>query len=230
MQSTRSVLAAVPDIVLPIFAGTMLTVLASPQSASADTLQTWKLDTTQNRLEFTTDQAVQPIVQFVQNPSRITIDLPGIRWTKPKLNQPQKEAIQSLRIAKFEPTVTRMVIDLAPGMSIDPNQVIVQPITGKRWTVQLPKPIATANDPTGINTAINPVQFSLPQAINVPAAPAEPVSRTISLGRSMGDLQQRLASLKKGKYASLDPGAFILDLDNGDYASVNGIFAGCGSG
>jgi beta-lactamase class A len=211
MQNDRPVLALWPTFVLPVLA---LSV-AFPQAALADTLQSWKVDTRQNRLEFSTDQTVQPIVQLVSNPARVVIDLPGIRWTQPKINQPQGGAIKSLRIAKFEPSVTRIVMDLATGTTIDPNQVVVQTQAGSRWSIQLPA--AQPASPLTIG--------ALPQNINVPIAPPPPaptMSQRVPLGKPMAWLQQRLASLKTGKYAALDPGAFIVDLDTGDYASLNG--------
>jgi beta-lactamase class A len=214
MQNDRPVLASWPAFALPVLALSF----AFPQAALADTLQTWKVDARQNRLEFTTDQTVQPIVQLVSNPARVVIDLPGVRWTQPKINQPQAGAIKSLRIAKFEPSVTRIVLDLAPGTTIDPNKVVVQTQAGSRWSIQLPpaQP-APAASPLAMTT--------LPQTINVPIAPPPPaptMSQRVPLGKPMAWLQQRLASLKTGKYAALDPGAFIVDLDTGDYASLNG--------
>jgi beta-lactamase class A len=192
---------------MPVFA-----VLAVQQSALADTLQTWQVDSRQNRLEFTTDQTVQPIVQLVPNPGRVVIDLPGIRWSRPKLNQPQGGAIQSLRIAKFEPSVTRIVIDLAPGTTVDPSKVVVQPIAGNRWSIQLP------NAQNVVASGMN----DLPTSIAVPAPPAEVISQRVPVGKPMAWLQQRLASLKAGKYAALDPSAFVVDLDTGNYSSLNG--------
>jgi beta-lactamase class A len=218
MQNDRPVLALWPAFVLPVLA---LSV-AFPQAALADTLQSWKVDTRQNRLEFSTDQTVQPIVQLVSNPGRVVVDLPGIRWTQPKINQPQGGAIQSLRIAKFEPSVTRIVLDLAPGTTIDPNKVVVQTQAGSRWRIQLPPSLpAPPASPPGSPLAM----AALPQMINVPIAPPPPaptMSQRVALRKPMAWLQQRLASLKTGKYAALDPGAFIVDLDTGDYASLNG--------
>lgn len=197
----RHVLAALP----------FCAVLAVQQSAMADTLQTWRVDTRQNRLEFSTDEPVQPIVQLVPNNARLVVDLPGIRWKQPKINQPQGGAIQSLRIAKFEPSVTRMVFDLAPGQTIDPSRVAVSTQNGRQWSIQLP-PL----QPATLGAA------NLPQNIAVPPIPAPTLSTRIPTGQQLTWLQQRLSGLRTGKYASLDPGAFVLDLDNGNYANING--------
>ncbi len=192
----------------------LITVLtAIPQTVLAETLQNWRVDNQQNWLEFTTDQPVQPEVQFVPNPSRLVVTLPGIRWTQPKINQPYNGLVQSLRIARFERDTTRMVIDLAPNTTIDPSQVVVRP-NGPRnnWTIQLPPGISTNGQPTSTGDV----------AIAVPPAPAPQISTRIPNGRSLTWLQQRLAELQPTKYKNLDPGTFILDLDTGDFASVNG--------
>ncbi len=191
----------------------LITAIAIPQSVLAETLQNWRVDNQQNRLEFTTDQPVQPAVQFVPNPSRLVVTLPGIRWTQPKINQPYNGLVQSLRIARFEPTTTRIVVDLAPNTTIDPSRVVVRP-NGPRnhWTIQLPPGRSTNGQPTPMGDV----------AIAVPPAPAPQLSQRIPNGRSLTWLQQRLNQLQPTKYKNLDPGAFILDLDTGDFASVNG--------
>jgi beta-lactamase class A len=203
-QVGRFVLTALPLLTAAI---------ALPQTVNAETLQNWRVDNQQNRLEFTTDQPVQPEVQFVPNPSRLVVTLPGIRWAKPKINQPYNGLVQSLRIARFEPTTTRMVIDLAPNTTIDPTQVVVRPSSARNnWTIQLPPGINTNGQPTTTGDI----------AIAVPPAPAPQLSQRIPNGRSLTWLQQRLNQLQPTKYKNLDPGAFILDLDTGDFASVNG--------
>ncbi len=199
-QGIRYVLTA-----LPLFGA-----ITIPQTVLADTLQSWQV--TQNRIELTTDQVVQPQVQLVPNPARVVIDLPGIRWKQPKINQSKTGMVRSLRIARFEQDTTRIVLDLEPGKTIDPKKVVIQPKSGRQWTIQLP---ALQNEMT------SPVTSDV--AIAVPPAPAPKLSNRIPVGQSFTWLQQRLASLVQQKqYSDLDPGAFILDLDTGNYASING--------
>jgi beta-lactamase class A len=203
-QVMRYILAALPIV-------TALT--AMPQTVFAETLQNWRVDNQQNRLEFTTDEPVQPEVQFVPNPSRLVVTLPGIRWAQPKINQPYNGLVRSLRIARFEPTTTRMVVDLAPDTTIDPTKVVVRPSANRSsWTIQLPPGTSTNGQPTPTGDV----------AIAVPPMPAPQLSTRIPNGRSLTWLQQRLAELQPTKYKNLDPGTFILDLDTGDFASVNG--------
>lgn len=210
--SASKLFAASPALLLSTAAGI---VLASAP-AQADTLKSWQLNSGQQWLEFTTDESIQPTVQLVPNPSRVVIDLPGIRLKRPKVNQPYSGAIKSLRIAQFTPYTTRMVIELAPGYQLDPQQVQVKPQSPSRWVVQLPQPQRSAQ-----------ALVSTPQTIVVPPPPADTFGGLIPAGRPLSWLQQRLGSLRTGSYASLGPGVFFVDLDNGNYLSLNGerVFA-----
>lgn len=196
---------------LPGVISTVIGILLASPAAYADTLKSWQLDARQQSLEFTTDQSVQPAVQLVSNPSRLVIDLPGIRLKRPKVNQPYSGAIARVRIAQFNPYTTRMVIELAPGYQVDPQQVKVQSQSRTRWVVQLPNPQRGASQ-----------IGSQPQAIAVPLPPADTFGGSIPAGRSLTWLQQRLAGLRTGSYASLGPGIYFVDLDNGNYLSLNG--------
>ncbi|HEY9618706.1 MAG TPA: N-acetylmuramoyl-L-alanine amidase [Microcoleaceae cyanobacterium] len=126
---------------------TSLLLMGSP--AIAGGLENWQLDTRQNRLEFTTEDGVQPKAQLVANPTRLVIDLPGVTWGRPKLNQPANGAFRSVRIAQFDRYTTRIVVELAPGYTLDPQQVKFRGITARQWTVQLPNPqqIAAGTSP-----------------------------------------------------------------------------------
>lgn len=201
-----------PVVLLPgVFLSTVTGILLASPAAYADTLKSWQLDSRQQSLEFTTDQSVQPAVQLVANPSRLVIDLPGIRLKQPKVNQPYSGEIARVRIAQFNSYTTRMVIELAPGYQVDPQQVKVQSQSRTRWVVQLPNP-QRGSSQIG----------SQPQAIAVPLPPADTFGGLIPAGRSLTWLQQRLAGLRTGSYASLGPGIYFVDLDNGNYLSLNG--------
>lgn len=115
--------------------------LLSTLPAQAARLQLWRFDATQNRLDFTTDEGVQPRAQLIANPTRLVIDLPGIRLGRPAVTEPVNSgAIRSLRVGQFDAATTRIVVELAPGYTIDPNQVKFQGNSAQQWSVQLPNP------------------------------------------------------------------------------------------
>lgn len=113
--------------------------------AQAARLQSWRLDATQTKLEFSTDEGVQPTAQLITDPTRLVIDLPGVRFGRPQVTEPYSGAIRSIRVGQFDQETTRLVVEYAPGYTIDPNQVQFRGASGNEWTVQLPRPQFTAN-------------------------------------------------------------------------------------
>ncbi|PMB18482.1 AMIN domain-containing protein, partial [Fischerella thermalis] len=106
----------IPSTVLSISS-----VLLSP--ADAANLESWRFDSNQNRLEINTDGAVQPTAQLVFNPTRLVIDLPGIKFGRPQLVQSVGGAIRAIRIGQFDPQTTRVVVEMTPGYTLDPQKV-----------------------------------------------------------------------------------------------------------
>ncbi|PZV17520.1 MAG: serine hydrolase [Leptolyngbya sp.] len=234
------------DSKLPCFLSSLAGfLLVFPSSVQANSLQSWRFDVRQNRLEFSTDEGVQPIAQLVSNPTRLVIDLPGAKLKRPKVSESFGGTVQTLRIGQFDAQTTRLVIELAPGYVLDPAQVKVRGQSSTRWSVQLPAPrfevantavvipgqsaIATIPQPTFPSMpGMQPVpRVGMPQSGNSPAIASVTPSNIdanglIPAGRSLSWLQQRLASLRSGAYASLKPGMFFMDLETGNYAEVNG--------
>ena len=103
-------------------------------------LASWNFDRDRNQLEFTTDQDVQPRVKLIPNPTRLVVDLPGIQFNQPTLNQNVGAAVHSVRVGRFDEQTTRIVVELAPDYTLDPNQVKVQGTSPQTWLVNLPQP------------------------------------------------------------------------------------------
>jgi N-acetylmuramoyl-L-alanine amidase len=146
------------------FLTTILLLLAAPAEASR--LESWRYDPRQNRLEFTTDEDVQPRAQLVADPVRLVIDLPGIELGRPVVNQPFTGAIRSVRVGQFDRNTTRLVVELAPGYTIDPQQIKFRGTTAREWSVQLPTPQALPVD----GSVLHVVSESKPQSHTVPTS------------------------------------------------------------
>ena len=121
---------------LPSFLGIFL--LSSP--AQAARLQFWRFNANQNQLEFTTEGGVQPRAQLLSNPTRLVIDLPGTTLGRPKVTQAVGGSISNVRVGQFDRQTTRIVVELAPGYTINPQEVRVRGASPSQWTVQLPTP------------------------------------------------------------------------------------------
>lgn len=122
------------------FVPSLIGALCMAAPAHAGQLTTWQFHSNQNRLEFTTDEDVQPRAQLVFDPTRLVIDLPGTRLGQAPVNQAIGGAIQNVRIGQFDAETTRIVVELSPGYTLDPQQVRFRGLSATEWTVQLPQP------------------------------------------------------------------------------------------
>lgn len=113
-------------------------LLALP--AQAGKLVFWRFEPNQNRLVFTTDDRVQPTAQLIPNPTRVVIDLPGIVLGQPSITENFSGTVKSVRIGQFDDQTTRLVIEIATGYTVDPQQVKIRGISPTQWTVELPEP------------------------------------------------------------------------------------------
>lgn len=121
---------------LPATFGSVL-LLSSPTLAAK--LESWRFDRNQNLLEINTNGNVKPQAQLVFNPSRLVIDLPGVKFGRSQLIQKIGGGIREIRIGQFDEQTTRIVLELSPGYTLDPQQVKFVGKSANRWTVQLPK-------------------------------------------------------------------------------------------
>jgi N-acetylmuramoyl-L-alanine amidase len=132
---------------------TLFSVLLCAVPANAARLLFWRFEAAQNRLVFTTDAGVQPQAQLIANPTRLVIDLPGIQLGRPSINQNVGGAIASLRIGQFDSQTTRLVVELAPGYTLDPQAVKIRGDSPTQWSVELPtpQPLSATTPPTTPN-------------------------------------------------------------------------------
>ena len=117
--------------------------------ATAAEILSWQFNATENRIDFSTSAAVKPEAQMLANPSRLILDLPETRLNQPTSSQLLSNGIKSLRVGQFDTDRTRMVLELDPQYSIDPQQVLIQASTNKQWSVQLPPPQLLQSFPRG---------------------------------------------------------------------------------
>jgi N-acetylmuramoyl-L-alanine amidase len=120
--------------------GTFVILFMLLLPAHAARLQSWRFDARQNQLEINTEGAVQPQAQLIFNPTRLVIDLPGTLFGHPQYTQSVSGAISAIRIGQFDEQTSRIVVELAPGYTLDPKRVKFVGKTPNRWIVQLPKP------------------------------------------------------------------------------------------
>jgi beta-lactamase class A len=188
--------------------------LMSP-CAKADTIASWNFDSDGNQLNFSTDEEVQPQVQIISNPTRVVIDLPGIVLGHPRSSHRIGSIIQEVRFGQFNRDTTRIVVALAPGYTLDPNQVQVQSDSATRWHVHLPDPQRSSERQT-----LNSISIPVPEATTA-FPPGTRFAGLIDMGESMTDLRGQVRGLMRD-YAFLETGMFFLDLQTGNYLDIGG--------
>jgi N-acetylmuramoyl-L-alanine amidase len=191
--------------------------------AQASELVFWRFERDRNRLVFTTDEGVQPEAQLIANPTRVVIDLPGITLGRPTVNQAMGGTIREVRVGQFNERTTRIVIELAPGYTLDPQQVKFRGISPSQWTVDLPAPeriqessrqpdrerprSSTAPDTTLASGA--QARAEVPEATALPVPEPNPVSPPAQSNPPAAlprVLDSRLAVLVDPSHGGKDPG------------------------
>jgi N-acetylmuramoyl-L-alanine amidase len=145
-------------------------MVSSP--ATAAEILSWQFNAVENRIDFSTNAAVKPEAQILANPSRLIVDLPDTNLKQPTSSQTIGNGIKSLRVGQFDPSRTRMVIELDPNYAIDPQQILIQATNPKQWSVQLPAPQALKSFPNG--APVGPVAVFNENGQIVAAQPIRP--------------------------------------------------------
>lgn len=118
--------------------------------AKAGKILSWEFEEQDSNLVFITDHGVQPKAQLLNNPTRLVIDLPDTSLGQETVKESYQGAIRGFRIGQPEPDTSRIVIEFAPGYTIDSNEVEFRGISPTQWTVNLPQPriapVTTANN------------------------------------------------------------------------------------
>jgi beta-lactamase class A len=184
-------------------------------TVKAATIDNWRFDSNRNQLNFTTDENVQPQVQLLAK-NRLVIDLPGVTLKYPQVSQRVGLIIQEVRIGQLNADITRILINLAPGYTLDPTQVKLQEKSPNNWSVELPKPIlltATQNKIREINRS--------PEIFNPKVTSSNLFAGVVPLHSPMKALEPQIKALMS-RYSFLQTGMFFLDLDTGDYLDIGG--------
>lgn len=128
--------------------GILTTVVkAGSLPVPAAVLAEWRFDPDVNQLEVTLQNQATPQYFVLAQPPRIVLDLPNTQVGKVATQQSYSGAVRKVRVSQFQPDITRIVLELSPGVVLALGQMQLQraPLTGKgdRWLL-LPG-IATQN-------------------------------------------------------------------------------------
>ncbi|MBU7584336.1 MAG: serine hydrolase [Nostoc sp. TH1S01] len=190
-----------------------IVLLSSPAKASR--LESWSFDTAQNQLNITTVSGVKPRAFLIQNPTRLVIDLPGTQLNTNTVRKNYGATVREIRVGKVDDNTTRLVVELAPGYTVDPSKLLVQGDSSTHWIVKFPS-VERIQNPIENN-----VSSSSEEQIPVSVSDVSLFAGVVPLGKEIPQLRSRVQALAS-RYRSLDPGLFFLDLDTGNYLDFNG--------
>ena len=108
--------------------------------AKAGKIVSWEFETQDNNLVFQTDEGVQPKAELLSGPTRLVIDLPGTSLGRETVKERHQGPIRELRIGQSEQNTARIVVELAPGYTLDADEIEFESVSPTEWSVELPQP------------------------------------------------------------------------------------------
>jgi AMIN domain len=102
-------------------------------------LNKWNFNPKSQQLEITLSASTTPVYFYLAQPPRLVVDLPNTQLGNVDTQKNYPGTIQRIRVSQFSPSVTRIILDLEPGIFIDANQIQLQPISPQnptRWVLR----------------------------------------------------------------------------------------------
>lgn len=186
--------------------GSACLLFAAPAQASKFT--GWEFKPDRNQLNFGTDTGVQPKATLLDGPYRLVVDLPGTQMNAATVRKQFGAAVREVRIAQSDRNTTRLVMELAPGYGVSPQNIIIRSDIPSRWSIKLraiQRGVSTASTGTIQTVPITPVIFA----------------GVVPIGKEMTALKSQIQALAS-RYGYLSPGMFIMEVDTGNYLDING--------
>jgi beta-lactamase class A len=183
-------------------------LLLSTPAHAASKFTGWEFDASRNQLNFGTDNGVQPKATLLDGPYRLVVDLPGTKMTEATIRKKYGAAVREVRIAQSDDKNTRLVLELAPGYGVSPQNIIIRSDIPNRWSIKLrsiERGVATASTGSSLPVPIAPIVFA----------------GVVPIGQEMTALKSQIKTLA-AKYDYLSPGMFFMEVDTGNYLDING--------
>ncbi len=133
-----------PSMGVSIFGLIILTPSISFAQSVAQ-LNNWQFNPKAQQLEINLSATTTPQYFYLAQPPRLVLDLPNTKLGKVLTQKDYSGAIQRIRISQMDANTTRIVLDLAPGTQLQPNQVQLQPLSRQKPTRWVLNPRITYN-------------------------------------------------------------------------------------
>ncbi|MGB7416975.1 MAG: N-acetylmuramoyl-L-alanine amidase [Thermosynechococcaceae cyanobacterium] len=156
-----------------------LGILGGADAAWAGKLTYWRFDSEDSRVDLITDAGTKPRATVIHNPTRLIIDLPNTSVRKRKKTKRISQYVKEVRVAQFNRSTARVVVELNDDYALMAEQVQVRGLAPNRWYVQLPNFLAIRDlNRASLTTKIVSVP---PPKIPAPTASAGGSSKPIAV-------------------------------------------------
>ncbi|BAY66261.1 hypothetical protein NIES22_63740 [Calothrix brevissima NIES-22] len=172
-------------------------------------LDNWQFSPEALQLIFSVSSGTTPHYFYLAQPPRLVVDLPNTKLGYVSTQQSYSGAIQRVRVSQLNAGVTRIVLDVAPGNYLDPNQVKLQPASNKNSTRWVLRGINS-----GLRNAVQPRQY--PQQSNtLPVIPSNYPQQpnnlpTIPYNYPQSTINQPTTNNQQFPFATLPPPSHTL--------------------
>lgn len=169
----------------------MLSVLGLATPAEAGKLTYWNFDFKDARIDLITSSGVKPRALVVPNPTRVIIDLPNTSVSKAKnLKKINGRYIKALRVAQFNKSTTRVVLELSRRYTLSPGKIEIKGIAPNRWFVRLPKifSVRDANPRSQklVSVRVPPAALPRPSTTSSPSVPVKRGAKVVVIDPGHG--------------------------------------------
>ncbi|MEG4286933.1 AMIN domain-containing protein [Microcoleus sp. A006_D1] len=134
----RSLLGSVSiglSVAVTATAGATLQITQQP--ANASTVTSWQFDPATNQLEITLPDGTNPTYSLL-NPSQIAVDLPNTEIGVDATQLYPQGTVRSVGVTQLESGSARILVNLAPGVVFNGEQIQFQKVAENRWVLRSP--------------------------------------------------------------------------------------------
>lgn len=147
--------------------------------AKAGKIISWDFEPQDNDLVFMTDEGVQPSAELLSNPTRLVIDLPGTTLGRETVKESYQGPIRGFRIGQPEANTTRIVVEWAPGYTVDADDIEFEGVSPTHWTVEIPDPkVSRVTSSSSDRQVLDLPKIELPTAL--PGSESTPAATVAS--------------------------------------------------
>lgn len=162
-------------------------------SSDAIALFSWQFNPETYQLQVRTEGAIAPDLFILKNPTRIVIDFPETQLDRAPVSQQYSGLVREMRMAQFQPEITRIVLELSPEAQLVSETVSLEKTAtsqGYQWQVtptlakiSFPRSQLMQLPPIERDRAVSPKRVQVPSPPSIAApSPSQPTELKLAIG------------------------------------------------